>query len=102
MVCGFLWLSILIKNANRTGTFLNMTLDEVSAAQKRGADRIILVKDHKTKAAYGSADVIVDCDLYKHIQNYIKKYRCASATDAVFTNWGGSRVRHGDVSKSFR
>ena len=66
--------AILLQNFQRSGTIKNVTIDEYRAMQ----NAVIRVREHKSSATYGSANLVVD-RLNKFLLAYVSRFRALLA-----------------------
>ena len=67
--------AILLQNFQRSGTIKNVTLHEYQATK----NEVIRVRDHKSSATYGSANLVVN-GLVAHLRCFVEKFRPLLAT----------------------
>ena len=101
-VRNFLILKLAISNCHRTGCLKNMTLDQFVNAEKsiKRGSHIIEVQHHKTQSTHGNAEVIVDTDLYKLMNNYKQNFRPVSDSPYLFLTWTGAQLDSGNIINS--
>ena len=62
--------ALLLQNFQRAGTISNAKLSEFGQIQ----GSVMRVKEHKSSASYGSANLVVT-DLHDHLQSFVDKFR---------------------------
>ena len=74
---------LIYRNAHRPGAITNMMLAEWEAHTTSGNDgAVVSVKDHKTRASHGSANVVVPEHILSLIPTYIVS--CSNDTNPSF------------------
>jgi len=98
-VRNFIMMCIAMKNPHRTGTLMNMAINEVKDAKERlkNGCNVILISNHKTSNCYGPAEVICDTDLYSYLTVYVQQFRPATEVPQCFVTWPGQPMDHSIV-----
>lgn len=92
-----------LRTAQRTGTFRNMTLEEVSNAEKsvHGKEEwyTVSVEKHKTMDVYGPAKIYLEKKYFAALRSYIDHLRPVSASPYVFVTSAGEQLSQSYASQ---
>ena len=106
LIRDFLFVEIQTDNANRAGVLAHMTMEELSKAQKRDSDYVILVKHQKTSASHGSARIVLTTSLYNWLRIFVEKVRPKICGDTeknnVFLSWNGESLHSSQINKAIK
>ena len=71
----YLTTTIVLKNAQRAGAIINLTMEEWERASQIESKvepyLVVRVADHKTASSHGSARLVIQADLVPYIERYI-------------------------------
>ena len=71
----YLMTEICIDNGSRSGSIVNMTLEEFNNASKEEDCHVVRVKKHKTFTTHGPANIVLSSSLYGYMLIFISKFR---------------------------
>jgi hypothetical protein len=82
----------MLANAQRTGLYINMSLEEFATAKEVNGVWLVYVKGHKSFNTYGSAEVVIEKQTKALIHAYITNFRPVSSCQNVFLNFTGNQM----------
>ena len=99
----YMFTTIALLNAHRSGVSSNMTLKEFKCAKEdeKSHDFLIRVMNHKTRRFYGPAVVVLPKQKYELLKIFVEVVRSkiTTSSDLVFLSWNGKPMQSGGVSK---
>jgi site-specific recombinase XerD len=103
LVRDFLFTQIFIDNANRPGVLTYMTISEYQNMRTQDDDRVIVVKNHKTRHVHGPAYIVLSKKLEAWLSIFVERMRpqvTTSTSGYLFLSWNGKRMSSSQINKA--
>ena len=103
LVRDFLFTQILIDNANQPGVISYMTMTQYQNMRTQDGNRVITVKNHKTRHVQGPAYIVLSKKLEAWLSIFVERMRpqvTMSTSGYVFLLWNGKRMSSSQINKA--
>ena len=103
LVRHFLFTLIFIDKANRSGVITYMTMSKYHNMRTYDDDRVIIVKNQKTRHVHGPAYIVSSKKLETWLSIFVERMRpqvITSTSDYVFFSWNGKRMSSSQANKA--
>jgi len=97
-------MQIVVRNCGRTGTLMNMRVQEFMDAELKRLNEVdtyvISVAEHKTVRTYQAANCVISSEVHSYISTYLSDFRPPTTSPYIFVTWSGLKMDAGSISNA--